>query len=133
MQIKNKIALALAAFFLAVSCITVDKTMGEGLVPGNQDLPVRVAEIALPVQLKSSQPLQSLSSEEGLFGAIRTEEYGLVQFATVADLYPSFTGWDFGKDPVVKEVYFLGNLVIKGKYNLAVCKYRVVLVSFFKI
>lgn len=110
MQIKNKIALALAAFFLAVSCITVDKTMGEDLVPGNQDLPVRVAEIALPVQLKSSQPLQSLSSEEGLFGAIRTEEYGLVQFATVADLYPSFTGWDFGKDPVVKEVYFLGNV-----------------------
>lgn len=110
MQIKNKIALALAAFFLAVSCITVDKTMGEDLVPGNQDLPVRVAEIALPVQLKSSQPLQSISSTEGLFGAIRTEEYGLVEFATVADLYPGFIGWDFGKDPIVKEVYFLGNV-----------------------
>ena len=114
MQIKNKIALALAAFFLAVSCITVDKTMGEDLVPGNQDLPVKVAEIALPVQLKSSQPIQTISSTEGIFGAIRTEEYGLVQFSTVADLYPGFTGWDFGENPIVKEVYFLAN--ISGLY-----------------
>ena len=114
MQIKNKIALALAAFFMAVSCITVDKTMGESLVPGNQDLPVNVAEIALPVQLKSSQPIQTVSSTEGVFGAIRTEEYGLVQFSTVADLYPGFTGWDFGENPVVKEVYFLAN--ISGLY-----------------
>lgn len=110
MQIKNKIALALAAFFMAVSCITVDKTMGENLVPGNQDLPVKVAEIALPVQMKSSQPIQTISSTEGVFGAIRTEEYGLVQFSTVADLYPAFTGWDFGEDPIVKEVYFLANI-----------------------
>ena len=114
MQIKNKIALALAAFFMAVSCITVDKTMGENLVPGNQDLPVKVAEIALPVQMKSSQPIQTISSTEGVFGAIRTEEYGLVQFSTVADLYPAFTGWDFGEDPIVKEVYFLAN--ISGLY-----------------
>ena len=114
MQIKNKIALALAAFFLAVSCITVDKKMGEELVPGNQDLPVKVAEIALPIQLKSSQPIQALSSSEGVFGAIRTEEYGLVEFSTAADLYPSFPGWDFGEDPIVKDVYFLAN--ISGLY-----------------
>ena len=64
MQLKNTIVLAFAAVFMAVSCISSDKSVGDNLIPGNQDLPVRTAEIALPVQLKSSQPLQSLSNTE---------------------------------------------------------------------
>lgn len=110
MQFRHTIVLALAAIFMAVSCVSVDKTMGENMVPGNQSLPVSMAEIEIPVQLKSSQPLQTLSAEEGTFGAIRTEEYGLVEFATAADLYPSVSGWDFGKDAVVKGIYLLANI-----------------------
>ncbi len=110
MQFKHTIALAFAAFFLAVSCITVDKKMGDDLVPGNQDLAVSMAEFEIPVQLKSSQPVQSLSSSQGTFGSIRTKEFGLAEFATAADLYPLLAGWDLGDDPVVKEVYFIGNV-----------------------
>lgn len=109
MQFRHTIVLALAAI-MAVSCITVDKKMGEDLVPGNQSLPVSVAEIDVPVQLKSSQPLQTLSTSEGTFGAIRTEEFGLVEFASVADLYPTVSGWDFGEDPIVKGIYLLANI-----------------------
>lgn len=110
MQFRHKIVLALAAMFMAVSCVTVDKKLGEDMIPGNQNLPVNVAVIDLPVQLKSSQPLQTTSSSEGAFGAIRTPEYGLVEFSTVADVYPTYTGWDFGSDAVVKGAYLLANV-----------------------
>lgn len=110
MQLKNTIVLAVAALFMAVSCISSDKSVGDNLIPGNQDLPVRSAEIALPVQLKSSQPLQSLSNTECVFGAIRTPENGLVEFATAANICPNVNGWDFGKDIQIKEVYFLANV-----------------------
>lgn len=110
MQFKNTIVLAIAALFMAVSCISSDKSVGDNLIPDNQDLPVRTAEIALPVQLKSSQPLQSLSNTECVFGAIRTPEHGLVEFATAANICPNVNGWDLGKDIQVKEVYFLANV-----------------------
>lgn len=110
MQFRHTIVLALAAMFMAVSCITVDKKMGEDMVPGNQSLQVSMAEIDIPVQLKSSQPLQTISTSEGTFGAIRTEEYGLVEFATAADIYPTVSGWDFGDDAIVKGIYLLANI-----------------------
>jgi len=110
MQFRNTIVLAFAAIFMAVSCITVDKSIGEGLIPEDQDIPVFTAELDLPVQIKSAQPLQGLSSSEAVFGTIRTPENGLVQFATAADFRPNLTGWNFGKDAVVKEVYFLANI-----------------------
>ena len=78
MQFRNTIVLAFAAIFMAVSCITVDKSIGEGLIPEDQDIPVFTAELDLPVQIKSAQPLQGLSSSEAVFGTIRTPENGLV-------------------------------------------------------
>lgn len=114
MQFKNTIVLVFAAVFMAVSCITVDKTLGEDFIPTNQDLPVQTIELDLPVQVKSSSPLQGFSGGESIFGAIRTKEFGLVQFSTAADICPNMTGWDFGKDPVVKEVYLLAP--ITGTY-----------------
>lgn len=106
MQFKHTIVFGVVAIFMAVSCITVDKTLGEDFISSNQNLPVYTAVLDLPVQIKSSSPLQGMSAGESVFGAIRTEEFGLVQFSTMADICPNMTGWDFGKDPVVKEVYF---------------------------
>lgn len=107
MQFKHTIVFAFVAIFMAVSCITVDKTLGEGMVPENQDLPIHSAEIDLPVQVKSSSPVQTISAGESIFGAIRTKEFGLVQFSTMADISPNMSRWDFGKDPVLKEIYFM--------------------------
>lgn len=107
MQFRHTIVLAITAMFMAVSCITVDKTLGEDMVSSNHKLLVHEAEIEIPLQIKSAQPIQGLSSGECVFGAIRTEELGLVQFSTVADICPNFAGWDFGKDPVIKDIYFL--------------------------
>lgn len=114
MQFKNTIVFAVVAMFMAVSCITVDKTLGEDFISTNQDLPVHSVELELPVQVKSSSPLQGISAESSIFGAIRTEEFGLAQFSTVADVCPNMSGWDFGKDPVIKEVYFLAP--VSNKY-----------------
>lgn len=114
MQFRHTIVFAVVAMFMAVSCITVDKTLGDDFISTNQDLPVHTALLDLPVQVKSSSPLQGLSAGESIFGAIRTEEFGLVQFSTMADICPNMTGWDFGKDPVVKEVYFMAP--ITGTY-----------------
>lgn len=110
MQFKNTIVLAVAALFMAVSCITSDKSVGDSLVPDNQELEIRMAEIPLPVQLKSAQPLQSFSNSESVFGAIRTQEHGLVEFATAANFCPNMSGWDIGKDIQVKEVYFIAGI-----------------------
>lgn len=110
MQLKNTIVLAVAAFFMAVSCISSDKSVGDNLIPDNQGLLVKAAEFPLPVQLKSSQPLQSLSTTEFAFGAIRTREHGLVEFSTAANICPNMSGWNLGKDIQVKEVYFLSNV-----------------------
>lgn len=107
MQFKHTIVLAVVAIFMAVSCITVDKTLGDDFISTDQNLPVQTVELDLPIQLKSSSPLQGLSGGESIFGAIRTKEFGLVKFSTVADICPNMTGWDFGIDPVVKEVYFM--------------------------
>ena len=82
MQFRHKIVLALAAMFMAVSCITVDKKLGEDMIPGNQNLPVNVAVLDLPVQLKSSQPLQTTSSSEGAFGAA-SQLTGKWQFSVI--------------------------------------------------
>ena len=113
MQFKHTIVLAVTALFLAVSCITVDKSMGDNLIPSDQNIPIRYAEIDLPVQLKSAQPMQQISTSECIFGAIRTPEFGLVEFATVGDVCPNMTGWDFGKDPKVKDIYFLTGVTSK--------------------
>lgn len=110
MLLKNRIIFTAIALFMAVSCIEIDKTMGEGLIPCTQDLPIRIQEFELPVVIKSSDSLQTVSTTYGTFGAINTPEYGLAEFATMAELCPSMTGWNFGKDPVVKEVYFTAAL-----------------------
>ncbi len=107
MQFRHTIVFAVAAMFMAVSCITVDKSLGDDFISTNQNLPVYSVELDIPVQVKSASPLQGISAESSIFGAIRTEEFGLAQFSTVADICPNISGWDFGKDPVVKEVYFL--------------------------
>ena len=110
MQFKNTIVLAITAFFMAVSCISSDKSVGDNLVPDNQELEIKMAELPLPIQIKSSQPLQGLSTTECVFGAIRTKEHGLVEFATAANFCPNMSGWDIGKDIEVKEIYFLVNI-----------------------
>ncbi len=116
MQFKHTIVFAVVAIFMAVSCITVDKSLGEDFISSNQDLPVYSVELDVPVQVKSSSPLQGISAESSIFGAIRTEEFGLARFSTIADICPNMSNWDFGKDPVIKEVYFLAPI---GNQNVA--------------
>lgn len=107
MQFRNTVVLAVTALFMAVSCITVDKTMGDSLIPTDQNIEVFTDEIDLPVQLKLAQPMQALSASQAIFGAIRTPEFGLAEFATVTDICPNQSGWDFGEDPVIEDIYFI--------------------------
>lgn len=99
---------------MAVSCISSDKTTGNYLVPSNQDFPVQMADIPLPVKVRAAEPMQSASSSQAVFGAIRTPEYGLVEFATMADICPNYEGWNTGEDLKVKEAYFMAT--VSNKY-----------------
>ncbi|MBQ7772734.1 MAG: hypothetical protein IJ383_01485 [Bacteroidales bacterium] len=107
MQFRNTVVLAITALFMAVSCITVDKTLGDDLIPTDQNIEIFTDEIDIPVQLKLAQPMQALSSSQAIFGAIRTPEFGLAEFATVTDICPNQSGWDFGEDPVIEDIYFI--------------------------
>ena len=51
MQFKHTIVLAVVAIFMAVSCITVDKTLGDDFISTDQNLPVQTVELDLPIQL----------------------------------------------------------------------------------
>lgn len=113
MHFRHTAALAFAAIFMAVSCITTDKTVGDNLIPSDQDIQIHTADIEIPVGMKLAEPLQALSATEQIFGAIRTPEFGLAEFASAADICPNMSGWDFGKDPVIKDIYFLAPVSVK--------------------
>ena len=71
------LAALLTAFCLA-SCITTDHTLGNSLVPDNQDITLHTATIDLPVGLKMADSLQMSVSQSAMVGAVRSDTFGLL-------------------------------------------------------
>lgn len=121
MQFKDtlrKLILLSITAFAVFSCITVDKSLGEQYVPDDQKLKVMVAEFRLPVSLKMEDSLQGVSGSDSYstFGAIRTKEFGLATFGVAANICQPFTTFRFGKDPVIKSIYF--SAAVANKYMI---------------
>jgi Domain of unknown function (DUF4270) len=119
MQFKDtlrKLILLSITAFAVFSCITVDKSLGDQYIPDDQKLKVMVAEFRLPVSLKMEDSLQGISGNNGYgtFGAIRTKEFGLATFGVAANICQPYTTFRFGKDPVIKSIYFMA--AVSNKY-----------------
>ena len=97
--------LLLTISLVAVSCITVDKSLGSENIPNDHILKVMTATFQLPMELKMSDSIQSTSSSSYTIGAINTSEFGMAKFGTAANLCPFYSGLRFGEDPKVNEVY----------------------------
>ena len=99
MQIKKGFEISFlltALLFAANSCITVDKTVGNKYIPEEHYLQVALDTFRLPLQVKSTDSIQTVSASYMTIGAIRTEEFGLAQFGTAGNICPTSTAFDFG-------------------------------------
>lgn len=119
MQFKDtlrKLILLSITAFAVFSCITVDKSLGDQYIPDDQKLKVMVTEFRLPVSLKMEDSLQGISADYATFGAIRTKEFGLAKFGVAANICQPYTTFRFGKDPVIKSIYF--SAAVANKYMI---------------
>ncbi|MEG1691990.1 MAG: hypothetical protein RR312_01220 [Bacteroidales bacterium] len=108
MQFKDTLRKLILLSITAVavfSCITVDKSLGEGYIPEDQTLKVMTAEFRIPIGLKMEDSLQGMSSEILTIGAIKTTEFGLATFSVAANVCQPAKKFRFGKDPVITQIY----------------------------
>ncbi len=111
MQFKatfQKLILLLFFTSIVASCITVDKSVGDNYVPEDQLFDVKFADIELPISVNSMDSLQAFSTTYMTVGAMRTEEFGLYEVGSMANLAPlsyDTTAIRFGDDPQIKRIY----------------------------
>lgn len=115
MQFK-KVLIFMAVLCSAISCIEVDKSLGQDLIPDSEQLYMSYSEIELPIRVNISDSLQSINSTYGIFGSFNTKEYGYSNFATVGDISLSSDGVNLGKDHKVTSVYLV--LPVDVQYSL---------------
>lgn len=106
-SILRPIAAALAALFLATSCIDVNKSLGSEDIPDDYVMRLSTETIALPLQTKIADSLQALSQSNGYIGSVRTPEFGLADFSFGTNFCPYLTKDDYGKDQIIKKVYIV--------------------------
>ena len=103
------LAALLTAFCLA-SCITTDHTLGNSLVPDNQDITLHTATIDLPVGLKMADSLQMSVSQSAMVGAVRSDTFGLLHCDAAMSVTAATDSIDWGRNPSVKSLTL--NLVV---------------------
>lgn len=107
MQFKKHLPLVivLLTVFLPFSCITVDKSLGEDYIPGDQNVKIKQVEFDLPLYPKNEDSLQAYSTTQGVIGVVKTEDFGTIEFASVGNITQPKLEFRFGKDPILKSVY----------------------------
>ncbi|MEZ7953949.1 MAG: DUF4270 family protein, partial [Bacteroidales bacterium] len=112
----SKIIALTASLFLVASCITVDKKAGEGLVPSDQIFKIAIKEFDLPVQTKSSDSLQTMTSGALVVGANKDSDLGVTTSYGAFRMYPQKDTNGFGTDPRINYLRMLiqvtGNIVL---------------------
>ena len=101
------VILSLAAVLTALclaSCITIDHTLGSGLVPGNQDISLQTATFDLPVGMKMADSLQTSITQNVTVGAIRTGTFGLFHSDAAFSVSAATDSIVWGKNPSVRNL-----------------------------
>lgn len=119
MQIKKYLPLALVTLMaiMPFSCITVDKSVGDDYIPGDQDLKIKFAEFDLPLYPKNEDSLQAYSTSQGVVGIVKTENFGEIEFVSVGNITQPKLEFRFGKDPIIKSVQLVLNVSTTSTFN----------------
>lgn len=92
-------ALAVSAGILCGSCVNVDKTLGESMIPDNQLYDIYTAEFPIDdIEQDMPDSLSGYNMYKFTFGAVRDETFGLTTRSTAFTLVPVADTLDFGKN-----------------------------------
>ncbi|MDD3273758.1 MAG: hypothetical protein PHV46_06900 [Bacteroidales bacterium] len=97
----SKIFILTSLLFLMSSCITVDKKAGEGLVPNDQIFEIAIEEFDLPVRMRVSDSLQTVTSGALVVGAHKDPELGTTVSSAAFRMYPQKDTNSFGTNPTI--------------------------------
>ena len=95
----RSVAALLVSSAITISCINIDKTAGEDLIPTDHTLTVSTASVEIPVQMKMIDSLQSIFPDYLIAGAYKDPELGLTTCNTAFQVVPYTTENDFGDNP----------------------------------
>ena len=96
----------LIAALCCISCVTIDNTLGQSLIPSDQQYDIFSAEFPIEdIQLKMADSLSGYSSYRLTVGAVRDKDFGLTTRSCAFTIVPFFDTLDFGKDPVVSRFF----------------------------
>ena len=103
------------------SCVNIDKTLGENLIPTDQDLTLHTATFDLPLDSRLSDSLFSNnyfiydSEMPFLFGACYDRKFGLTEAGSVFQFFP-ISFFSYGDDPepvsLTLTVWRQGNIIL---------------------
>lgn len=85
---------------LTQSCIDVDKTLGNDVIPGDFNLKIENMTIQVPVQMKMADSLQTIYPDYLILGAYKDDELGTVLSDAFFHFVPTITKNDYGDNPV---------------------------------
>jgi len=114
----HSVAALIVSSAITVSCINVDKTVGEDFIPSDHELKVSTASIDIPVQMKMSDSLQSIFPDYLIVGSYYDSDFGLTNCGTAFQMVPYVTENDFGDNP--QPVYLRMEIAV----NQALCLIR---------
>ena len=109
MKSHSRYALAaglIAAGIACSSCINVDKTLGESMIPDSQMYDIYSAEFPIEdIDQEMADSLSGYSMYKFTFGALRDETFGLTTRTAAFTLVPVNDTLDFGKNATFRQFH----------------------------
>jgi hypothetical protein len=85
---------------LTTSCIDENKSLGEDVIPGDQNLAIKSVTVDIPVQMKIADSLQTIYPDYLLVGAYKDPDLGTTLSGGAFHMIPVLTENDYGDNPV---------------------------------
>ncbi len=95
----RSVAALLVSSAITISCINIDKTVGDILIPTDHELTVSTASVEIPIQMKMIDSLQSIFPDYLIIGAYNDSDFGQTTCNTAFQVIPYVTENDFGDNP----------------------------------
>ncbi len=92
----RSVAALLVSSAITISCINVDKTVGDNLIPTDHELTVSTASVNIPIQMKMTDSLQSIFPDYLVTGAYYDPDFGRKIIYAAFQVIPYVTENDFG-------------------------------------
>ena len=100
------VAAVCAGMICSSSCVNVDNSIGESMIPDNQLYNIYMAEFPIEdIRQEMADSLSGYSMYKFTFGALQDETFGLTTRSAAFTLVPINDTLDFGKNPVFRQFH----------------------------